>query len=202
VRAALSVSDRNDRVDDSILIACIAAMVSSMTKFQITTDLLNYDFQKADTRLCNNLLPSRRFLRWGGYLLLISGYGLAVILNRRFNTDAYNAFALLSLIGAGMLILIPFVMRARIYQAKRNAAIRNGGTTITLDEEGMHVEHTGARQVYSWTHAKDVIDGPDGLLVLLHSMQYEPIPSHDLPQGMEKNQMKAQIKEWISMSEN
>jgi len=38
------------------------------------------------------------------------------------------------------------------------------------------------------------------LLVLMHSMEYQPIPSHDLPQGMEKNQLKAQINEWISKS--
>lgn len=132
--------------------------------------------------------------------MLISGYGLAVFLNRRFDTDAYNAFALLSLIGAGMLILIPVVLRTRIYQAKRAAAIRNGETTITLDDEGMHVEHSGVRQVHFWTHVMDVIDGPDGLLVLMHSMEYQPIPSHDLPQGMEKNQLKAQINEWISKS--
>ena len=61
----------------------------------------------------------------------------------------------------------------------------------------MHVEHAGSRQVYLWTHVIDVIDGPSGLLVLVDLMGYQPIPSGSLPDGVEKDQLKAQIKALI-----
>ena len=170
-----------------------------MTNRRLTTELSNYNFRAADTRLCNNLLPSRRLIRWGAILLLVTGYGLTIFLNRRFNTDAYNAFAFLSLVGFVVLLLgSAFLLRKRIYGAKRDAAIRNGETTISLDDEGMHVEHSGTRQVNFWSHVTDVIDGPDGLLVLVNLWEYHPIPSHSFPHGVDKNQLKAQIKEWIA----
>ena len=168
-----------------------------MTRIQLTTDLSNYDFEQASVRLLYYLLPKLRLLRRVGYLLLIGGYVLAVIF-RRSDADILPITTLAGITWFLMSSLTSIFVRLRFSEERQAAATRRGETTITLDDEGMHVVTSGTRFVCFWSHIEDVIDGPDGLLVLINSLQYQPIPARDLPQGTEKDQLKAQIKDWIS----
>ena len=171
-----------------------------MTKIQLTADLSKYDFQQADCRIFDKVSPWLKHFRCAVFVLVTGGLVLAIYLFWRSATNIADAFAIILCIWFGLSYLLSVLMRLRISEERQDAAIRDGDNTITFDDEGMRIENSGMRLVYFWHHVKDVIDGPDGLLVLITSLKYQPIPARDLPQGMEQDELKARIKDWISKS--
>lgn len=144
-------------------------------------------------RLFPFLLTAKRLL----IVFAIFGYLGAIFLNRKYETGAYNWIAF-SAIGA--LILYYILLRVQVRKGWRsiaNTPIRLGEQSVTLDAEKMSMRHPGCYTEIYWTHVVDVIDGRDGLLVLIGDLESYPIPKNAIPPDMTQAELKRQIADWI-----
>ncbi len=170
-------------------------------KVSLSCDHSNFHHGRVCYYLIKRLIPSYFTLRWVLFLAVFFGYPLVLVLKSTFKMDFLAGFDLmLLLVGIiGMIVLFVYRLR-RVTAAVQNAAFRQGETSIVLDEISMKITHPGLHQTIFWSHAEDVIDGADGLLVLSGPMDYHPIPRSSLPEAITQDELKEKIKRWIEQA--
>ncbi len=176
----------------------VFSMTSDETKIELTADLSQYNHKAACRRIASKMLPYHRHIIWGALALFILAYFVTAYLNVRYDTDAYNVIAFIAFLALAAVLVWALLRRRRIWQTTQEAPSRQGKTSLILDSEGMQVKNPGMHLSYKWTHIVDVIDGPDGLLVLTSGTEFLPIPGHAVPEGTDIDKIKTQIKVWIA----
>ena len=167
-----------------------------------TSDLSDFDHRLACKCVLKHFMPYFRPAAVGCILLMFFGYALTIFLNRLYETGDFNGLILLFFLGLAALILLLIHRQKRVWRAIKEAPLRQGLATISLDDKGMKIENPGMTQTIFWSHAVDVIDGNDGLLVLSGAVEPHPIPTQAIPEGIALHELRDQIRRWISQAQS
>jgi YcxB-like protein len=85
------------------------------------------------------------------------------------------------LVVAGVGLIAAFVLirarNAKVIKALNTSPFRAGAWRAAITDEGFLITGDGVRQLVFWDHLTGVQDGPDGLLVMLGTVVFVPIPA-------------------------
>ena len=174
-----------------------------MTKDVITLsiDQSNFDHSASTApmrkRLFPIIIPLKRIL----LAAFLFGYIGAIMLNQKYDTGAYNWMAHSGFGALILYVILTIFQRKKIWQSVADTPSRSGIQTVTLDAEKMSLRHPGFHAEIYWSHVVDVIDGKDGLLVLIGALEAQPIPANAIPTSMTQAELKKQILDWISLAQ-
>lgn len=149
-------------------------------------------------RLFPVVMPVKRLL----LAVVVFGYIGAALLNRKYDTGADNWIGFLILGTLIVYLFLSLFQFRKIWKSVAATPSRLGIQTVTLDAEKMSLRHPGFSAEIHWSHVVDVIDGRDGLLVLIGAMEAQPIPASAIPSDMTQATLKKQIGDWIEQARN
>jgi len=168
----------------------------------LSIDQSKYNHRASVASMRKRLFPILTPVKRGLIAVAIFGYPAAIYFNRKYQTGAYNWIAYLAL---GALVIYYIMLRFQIQKTWRSVAntpSRLGMQAVTLDAEKMSLRHPGFHAEIYWSHVVDVIDGRDGLLVLIGALEAQPIPANAIPTDMTQDELKKQILDWIEQARN
>ncbi len=168
----------------------------------LSVDQSNYNYRAAVGPMRKRLFPVVTRVQPVLFLSAILLYIVIVAadVNAKFGPSVANSLALLSLGGLVAYVILSFYRVRKSWAAIANAPCRSGIQKMALDSEKMSLSHPGVKSEIYWSHVVDVIDGRDGLLVLIGKLEGYPIPASAIPKGMTQVELKKQIADWIAQS--
>ena len=165
----------------------------------LQADYSRYDYSSMCKPLAHALMPMYRPLCWLLAILFVPAI-IMVEYGRRWDEPAWTLMGGPLLIVVSLAYLALTFYRARLnWRAVQEAPSRQGVTTLSMDEGGIDFTGAGNSTRLDWSVMVDVIDGPDGgLIVRTSGVEGVPIPATAIPEGMTPESLKARIAGWIA----
>lgn len=171
-----------------------------MTKFVLTGEVSGMDHQRITTGLTRRWVPWR--LRQGPIAVMLAY--LVVVYIAPVAVPEFWASLPLWTPAAGLAVLIGVLIvmfRARqraVWTALDRAPIRQGVKTFALTPDGLRIKGATGYSFTTWTGFVDVIDDPQGVLVLTGPMDYIVLPQAMFDTPEQKKTVVKQIAQWIA----
>jgi hypothetical protein len=98
-------------------------------------------------------------------------------------------------------LLTLFRWRSRhAWRGVRETPARRGATTYSLTPEGLTVTHPLGHTLLRWPAIVDLVDDPQGLMLLTGPMEYIAIPNAAFADTTERAAVLAQAGKWIAQA--
>lgn len=175
-----------------------------MKKFILTGRIADTDHARISKALLRRMLP------WGlraaplilAFVVLIVIYALPMfepLLAADYGLilPSWTPMALLGAMIVGLILLIR-ARRKRIWASMTDTPLRRGDRTFALSPDGLRMKGATGYSFTTWTGFVDVVDDPQGLLVLTGPLDYVVLPQAAFADAAEKAAVKAQIADWIA----
>ncbi|PHQ97056.1 MAG: hypothetical protein COB40_06135 [Marinosulfonomonas sp.] len=170
--------------------------------FTTDTCLSDFNFQFASRKAMSHYYPWTRLLGFAAFGLFILAYGGAVYLNRASDSGDYNYLA-----HGGFLALFAYLVHLmsrgrKIVSALQNGTLRNGTTTLTLNDAGYHSEKSGYSVYIGWEHFDDAIETREGMILLIGLSRFMMIPNSAFSKDTIPSEILEQVKAWIASAKS
>lgn len=141
-------------------------------------------------------------MRWG-FLVAVFAYFVVLIV-------LMFAAALMGLRAQEWVTYVPFGLfvfailallrwrRSHVWDSVRNAPVRQAPQRFDLTPEGLRIQAQFLDSLLKWPAILDVIDDPEGLLLLTGQMEYIAIPAQAFDSPETLQEAKAACKDWIA----
>lgn len=174
-----------------------------MKKFILTGSIADTDHARIVDLLTRRMLP--RALRLGPLVLGALALGAvwswplvdATLAARGLVLPAWLPLALV-LVMLGVLVAMARVRQARVWTGLARNPNRAGDKTFALTPDGLRMKGATGYSFTTWAGFVDVVDDPQGLLVLTGPLEYVVLPQAAFADAAEKTAVKAQIADWIA----
>jgi len=167
-------------------------------EFKTDTRLSDFDFRFACRKSISHYYPRTRLYGYATFGLAFLTYTGSVYLNNVTDSGDYYYLVLV-----GMAAIVAYIAHVKlrfrkIFSSLQIGRLRDGTTTVTLNDGGYHSEKPGYRVSISWGHFDDAIETREGLLLLFCVSEFLIIPKSSISNDVMRSELLEQIKAWIA----